>query len=57
MNDTIAAISTAQGVGAISIIRVSGSSAISIVASVFSNKDFEKADLLRQQIQELGIKM
>ena len=43
MNDTIAAISTAQGVGAISIIRVSGSSAISIVASVFSNKDFEKA--------------
>ena len=43
MNDTIAAISTAQGVGAISIIRVSGASAISIVASVFSNKDFEKA--------------
>lgn len=39
MNDTIAAISTAQGVGAISIIRVSGSSAISIVNKVFTGKD------------------
>ena len=31
MNDTIAAISTTLGVGAISIIRVSGSDAIKIV--------------------------
>ena len=31
MEDTIAAISTAQGVGAISIIRVSGTLAIKIV--------------------------
>ena len=38
MNDTIAAISTAQGIGAISIIRVSGEDAIKIVASVFSKK-------------------
>ena len=30
MNDTIAAISTAQGIGAISIIRVSGEDAIKI---------------------------
>ena len=30
MNDTIAAISTALGVGAISIIRVSGENSISI---------------------------
>jgi len=31
MNDTIAAISTAMGVGAISIIRVSGKDSIKIV--------------------------
>ncbi len=43
MDDTIAAISTAQGVGAISIIRVSGSEAISIVSKIFSNKDFFNA--------------
>ena len=40
MDDTIAAISTAQGVGAISIIRVSGSEAIKIVSKIFSNKKF-----------------
>lgn len=43
MDDTIAAISTAQGVGAISIIRVSGDKAIDIVSKIFSNKDFKKA--------------
>ena len=37
MNDTIAAISTTLGVGAISIIRVSGNEAIKIVNSIFSN--------------------
>ena len=36
MDDTIAAISTAQGIGAISIIRVSGTDAIRIVNSIFS---------------------
>ena len=36
MNDTIAAISTAQGIGAISIVRVSGPEAISIVNNIFS---------------------
>ena len=40
MDDTIAAISTAQGVGAISIIRVSGVDAIKIVSKIFSNKNF-----------------
>lgn len=38
MNDTIAAISTALGVGAISIIRVSGTDAISIVNSITKSK-------------------
>ena len=42
MNDTIAAISTTLGVGAISIIRVSGSDAIKIVNSIFKGKDLEK---------------
>ena len=42
MEDTIAAISTALGVGAISIIRVSGSDSISIVDKIF-DKDLTKA--------------
>lgn len=42
MNDTIAAISTALGVGAISIIRISGESAITIANSVFRGKDLQK---------------
>ena len=42
MNDTIAAISTALGVGAISIIRMSGKDSISIANKVFSGKDLEK---------------
>lgn len=39
MNDTICAISTALGVGAISIIRVSGSEAISKLAKLFDGKN------------------
>lgn len=42
MNDTIAAISTTTGVGAISIIRVSGNDAIKIVNKIFKEKDLEK---------------
>ena len=39
MNDTIAAVSTTQGVGAISIIRVSGPNSINIVNSIFKGKN------------------
>lgn len=39
MDDTICAISTALGVGAISIIRVSGSEAISKLAKLFDGKN------------------
>ena len=42
MNDTIAAISTTLGVGAISIVRMSGKDSISIANSIFSGKDLEK---------------
>ena len=42
MNDTIAAISTVLGVGAISIVRMSGKDSISIANSIFSGKDLEK---------------
>ena len=38
MNDTIAAISTAMGVGAISIIRVSGENSIEIVNNITKRK-------------------
>ena len=39
MEDTIAAIATSLGVGAISIIRVSGSESIKIVNNIFKGKD------------------
>ena len=44
MDDTIAAISTTMGVGAISIIRVSGSKSINIVNKIFKGKDLTKVD-------------
>ena len=44
MNDTICAISTSQGVGAISIVRVSGDEAISIVNKIFKGKDLTKVE-------------
>lgn len=40
--DTIAAISTALGIGAISIIRVSGEESIKIVNKIFKGKDLTK---------------
>ncbi len=39
MDDTICAISTAVGIGGISIIRVSGKEALSIVNGIFKGKD------------------
>ena len=44
MDDTIAAISTALGIGAISIIRVSGDESINIVNSIFKGKDLTKVE-------------
>ena len=44
MNDTICAISTSQGVGAIAIVRVSGSESIEIVNSMFQGKDLTQVD-------------
>lgn len=44
MQDTIVAISTKLGVGAISIIRVSGDDSISLVNKVFRGKDLTKVE-------------
>ena len=44
MSDTIAAISTALGVGAISIIRISGPESIEIVNKIFKGKDLTKVN-------------
>lgn len=44
MNDTIVAISTALGVGAISIIRVSGKESIKVVNSIFQGKNLNKVN-------------
>ena len=42
MNDTIVAISTTMGIGAISIVRLSGKEAISIVNKSFKGKNLEE---------------
>lgn len=42
MEDTIVAISTASGVGAISIIRLSGSKALDVASKIFKGKDLKK---------------
>ncbi len=42
-NDTIAALATPQGIGAIGVIRVSGNNAIGIVNKLFPAKDLEAA--------------
>lgn len=42
MNDTIVAISTTMGVGAISIVRLSGKEAISLVNKSFKGKNLEE---------------
>ena len=44
MFDTIAAISTTMGVGAISIVRVSGDNAIEIVNKIFKGPDLSKVE-------------
>lgn len=44
MNDTICAIATSQGVGAIAIIRVSGEEAVEIVNKIFKGKDLTKVN-------------
>jgi len=44
MNDTIAAISTTTGAGAISIIRVSGDRSIDLVNQIFKEKDLTKVE-------------
>ncbi|MBG6233493.1 tRNA modification GTPase [Pedobacter sp. CAN_A7] len=43
-NETIVALSTPPGIGAIGIIRLSGKDAIVLANSVFSGKDLEKQD-------------
>ena len=44
MEDTICAISTALGVGAISIVRVSGDNSIELVNKLFKGKDLTSVD-------------
>lgn len=44
MEDTICAISTAPGIGAISIIRISGPKALEIISQIFRGVDLSKVD-------------
>ena len=47
-NDTIVALATPQGVGAIGVIRLSGKDAITICEGVFATKGLKKKDLSNQ---------
>ena len=42
--DTICAIATANGIGAIGIIRISGSEAFKIAAQIFDGKNLQNVD-------------
>ena len=42
--DTICAIATANGIGAIGIIRISGNDAFKIASKIFDGKNLEKVD-------------
>lgn len=42
-HDTICALATANGIGAIGIIRISGDDAIPVSAKIFDGKNLEKA--------------
>ena len=42
LDDTIIALATPQGIGAIGIIRLSGNDAITISNSAFKGKDLDK---------------
>ena len=42
IKETIVALATANGIGAISVIRLSGDNAIEICNKVFKGKDLEK---------------
>ena len=42
MNDTICAISTALGVGAISIIRMSGNDSLNILKKIFTKENLHR---------------
>ena len=53
MEDTIVAISTSQGIGAISIIRLSGKESIEIVNKIVKNKNLNKLNLFLYQIHLL----
>ena len=43
-SDTIVALSTPQGVGALAVVRLSGDKAIAIVNSIFKGKDLSKVE-------------
>jgi tRNA modification GTPase len=48
-NDTIVALATPQGIGAIGVIRLSGAKAIDICNSVFGTKSLKKKELNKQK--------
>ena len=44
LDDTICALATAGGIGAIGVIRISGSNTLPLVNSIFKGKNLEQAD-------------
>ena len=52
LNDTICALATPEGIGAIGVIRISGSNAINIVNHVFKGKNL--ASLAKCEATAIG---
>lgn len=52
--DTISAVSTSLGIGGISIIRISGSKALSIIKKIFKDKNGNKIDELKSYSMKYG---
>ena len=52
--DTICAIATPNGIGAISVIRVSGKQALNIVDEIFKSKSNKKANQVKTHTLHFG---
>ena len=48
-NDTIVALATPSGIGAIAVIRLSGKDAIKICSRVFHSKNHKKKNLAKEK--------
>lgn len=54
-NDTIVALATPSGAGAIAVIRLSGEQAITLAESIFESKSHKKLSNQKSHTMHLGV--